>query len=352
MKTPEEARADMAKQVLGQMLMSGDPLMAENAKIAIDLQNPGQQAPAPATQPATAPAPVVQHQPAQAPVVPTTQVPAQPAVPWDKEIHGLGKYNSREELEKGYFNAVNQLSKTADELANLRSQTSAGNSGQPAATVPGAFIPGSTPGSDPRVNPTVHGVDPAIDEFVKASEESGVIDPVKLGQVIAKVASRAASETVKGELAPLQAMQQAETYMATNYPESGKHAQEVANFVKTDPVVGATFASLMKAGQVTGAFEYAWQMYTVKAGIGTERAMVANSQIAEEERQRARAAAGFASSPNTGVHTPVKDANEPVSAERVAQLNATADIDQGLTRRRELLGRFLPAEWRTWEQGR
>ena len=355
-KTPAQVRADMSRTLLLQMAQAPDPTTRENANIALAAQGlnsqgqPVNAAPAPVAAPAAAPvsapiptAPVVN--PVARPAASPAPGPSDAALEALRDANGLllGKYRTADELRRGYFNAVNTLSVTTDELVRLRNQPA---SGQPAAP---ATLPGSAPGDAPRVNPTARTYDQEIAELVKSSEESGQIDPNVLLQTVSRIAARAGQEAVQNELRPMQAMSEAESYMRTKYPESVNHAQELGNFVKTDPVVGPSVQALMANGQFKAAFEYAWSMYTVQNGLSVERGIAANAQIAEEERARARAAAGFSGSPNTGVHAEVRKANEPLTREQIAALNEHSKLDQGELRRRVMLGSFLPPEWRTWE---
>lgn len=363
--SPADYRAAMAQTVLKQMASSGDVGTRENALEAMRLRGidpstgastaapppapapaPAPAAPAPATTPAPSPSPAPQ------PPAPTASPLADAALEGLRDTNGLllGKYRTADELRRGYFNAVNALSKTTDELVTLRNQ--------PVTAAPQpALLPGSAPGAPPRVNPTTRGFDTTkvVEELVRSSEESGTIDPALLVRTIDEITLARAQEVLDARLRPMEAMAEAETYMRTTYPESANHAVEVANFVKTNPQVGATFRAMMESGQTTAAFEYAWQMYAVDAGLGTERKMVANSQIAEEERQQARAAAGFGSSPNTGVHSAPGPSDRPLTAEEVRVLNDIAaqdPVEGEKFRRRVMLGRLMPTEWRTWEQGR
>jgi len=357
-KTPAELRADMSRTLLVQMAASADPQTREHAQVALSAQGlglngmpvqPAAAAPPPVT---AAPTPQLDAIPLQTPAAPA-QSPASPASgPSDAALDGLrdanglifGKYRTVDEARRGYYNAVNTLSTTTDELIRLRNQP-VGVNPHPAT------LPGSAPGDAQRVNPAVRSYDPTQDiaELVKSSEESGQIDPAMLAQAVSKIASRVATEATHAQLQPMQAMAEAESYMRTKYPDSINHAQELGNYVKTDPGVGATVQALMASGQYKAAFEYAWSMYTVTNGLSVERSMVANSQIAEEERQRARAAAGFTGSPNTGVHAATTPA--PPTREELAALNERAkyDVNAQVVRRRALLGNMLPAEWRTWE---
>jgi len=356
LRTPAEVRAEMSRALLVQMAASGDQTTRDNANIALTAQGLGPNglpltAAPPATSaaapPAAPPAAVPnQNQPAPRPAASPAPGPSDAALEGLRDANGLflGKFRTADELRRSYFSGQNLISQLSDENIRLKNQTAA-------VTPQPTTLPGSAPGDAPRVNPTARTLDlqREIDELVKSSEESGTIDPNVLLQKVASIAARAGQEAVRAELQPMQAMSEAESYMRSKYPESVNHAQELGNFVKTDPVAGPTVQALMASGQFKAAFEYAWSMYTVQNGLSVERGITANSQIAEEERLRARAAAGFSGSPNTGVHAEVRAANEPLTAEQIAALNEHSKLDQGQLRRRVMLGSFLPPEWRTWE---
>jgi len=310
----------------------------------------------------TSPAPVASPEPA-APAPTAAAVPAPaatpaPAVPFDKATHGLGKYNNLEELRKGYFNAVNALSPALDELSSLRAlqQQAPVNPQQPFVA---PTVPAGVPGGSPRVNPAARQpIDFKSDpEFAKLAED-GTVNVDLLVNVIDRIASTRAEEFVsefdRTRIAPLQQMSEAENYMRAKYPDAANHVVEVGNFVKTNPQIGQAVASLVQAGSPAQAMEYAYTMYMANTGIGLENRMVANAQVAEEERQAARAAAGLPTSPNTGVLAAVPANNTP-TAEDIAALNEAAgtglsDTNAAIVRRRMLLGQMLPPELRTWER--
>jgi len=349
----------MSLQLLTAMAQSGDPLTRQNANVALSAQGRGSDgqplnaaptpAPAPAPAPAPRPAPPM-NQPAPPPAAPASPAPAQGDAGLEaaRDANGLifGKYRTAEEARRGYFNAVNTLSVSTDELVRLRNQPTGANL-QP------TMLPGSAPGDAPRVNPAAQSFDiqKAVDDLVKSSEESGQIDPKVLLQTVTSIATQAAAAATDARLLPMQAMAEADSYMRAKYPLSVNHAQELGNFVKTDPTVGPTVQSLLGAGQFKAAFEYAWNMYTVANGIVTERAVETNAQIAEEERAKARAAAGFSGSPNTGIHAEAQKQNELLTPDEKQQLNQIAGHSREgeAVRRRAYLGAWLPPEWRTWE---
>lgn len=342
----DAVRAEMSKALLSQMATFGDPLIRANAEEALNLQGggptPTPTAPAPNTKPVVGPTPTPQ-------AAPTND-------PWasERDVNGLiwGKFKNGEDAKRSYFHAQNSLSSTTDELVKLRT-TPVLAEGRPLhRDDTGTFLPGSTPGAAPRVNPTTRGYDPAaeIAELVKESEESGQIDPLRLATAVASIASRTAEERVEARISPMEKMAEADYQMREKYPTAGNLAPEIKNFIKSNPDVGATVGTLLQAGQFFPAMEYAFTLYTIRTGVGVENAMLTNRDVAEEERGTARAAAGFASSPNTGVHAQAQAANEPITRERIEQLNEFSKVDRGVQRRREMLGHMLPPEMRTWEQ--
>jgi hypothetical protein len=305
-------------------------------------------APAPAV---AAPAAVAPTAPAATPAAPApAAAPAIPApgVPFDREVHGLGKYNTVEELRKGYYEAVNTLSSTLDKLSSLQQQQ--------AVAPPVATVPASVPGGSPRVNPAARNpIDFASDPVLtKFAEESNV--PIEtVVAAMDRVASLRADQAVDARFAPMQAMTDAEAQMRAQYPEAANHVVEVGNFIKANPNIAARVGNLINAGDAFGGMEYAYTMYMAQMGIKQERSMVANAAVAEEERLKARAEAGLPTSPNTGVLAATRAANAPPTVEEINALNQAAGhgLSQdaaAVIRRRALLGSQLPPELRTWEQ--
>lgn len=326
---------------------------------------PGSVIPAPAPAPASAPAPLPVAAPAPAapvaapapppPAGPTPAGPPPAALPAGLEdlIGPNGKYRTVEDFRKGYWNLNNTLSSTADELSALRSRAATAPGPTPRDDSPPAYLPGSTPGAAPRVNPAAQ---QPLDwtknaAVVKVSEESGV--PVEaiaqLAATIAATTTEQIAPAVDAKLAPMTAMTDAEAEMNRLYPNAKHHVQDVANFVKLTPSVQNTMARLLKAGDYFGAMEYGYTMYTVRTGIQTEAGMQADAATAEAARVAAQAAGGQPTSSNTGVHAALPDPNAPITQEMKDRAVELRHFDGGVAARRLWLGRMLPPELRTWE---
>lgn len=347
--TPAEVRARMSAQISREF----NALVDQGAITGVD-KIPMPDAPAAAVPAApVVPAAAAPTAPAAAPATASVPAASEPAaVPFDREIHGLGKYNTMEELRKGYFNAVNTLSSTLDELSSLRQQ--------PAANPPAAIVPASVPGGSPRVNPAARNpIDFTADPVLKQFAEESTIAPELLIQAIDRVATiraeQIADERVDARIIPLQQMSEAESQMRQRYPDSVNHITEVGNYLKVNRDEAETVTALFQAGKSFKAMEYAYKAYREHLGTVEEKKMVANAAVAEEERTAARAAAGLPTSPNTGVLAARPNVNEAPTREEIAALNEAAGhgLSQdhaAVIRRRRLLGTLLPDHLRTWEQ--
>lgn len=216
------------------------------------------------------------------------------------------KFETAEKLEEGYYNLLNWASKLNRQL----------NAQQP--PVPEMVdnpllgtIPGSSPGSAPRVNPGARmPVDWKSDgAVVKFADKSALPadDVAEFAQRIADSAVSNVEQTVQNTLAPLQAqieMDAADRHMAQRYPDYVRYAPEMVLFLQTaDPIVQQTFAGMMRTRQYVGASEYAWAMFKQERQSAAHGQLVAESQIAEGTRQVARANAAVSpSSPGTPIH--------------------------------------------------
>ena len=359
-RTPDQIRAAMSAQItqeFNQLVDQGAitgiekiPVAGAPAAVPAAAASPAAAAPA-----AAVPAAVAKVEPPTAPA---------PGEAFNKETHGLGKYNTLEELRKGYFNAVNTLSTKLDdsvskdtEIASLRQQLTAFGANPQAGNA--ATVPASVPGGSARVNPVARNpIDFSADPVLKQFAEESSVPTELLIQAIDRVATARAeqisAEVVNAKIDPLQRMTEAETYMRTKYPDSVNHTAEVANFLKTNQDEAVIVGKLVNMGEPSKAFEYAFKQYAAHVGLDLEKKMVANSAVAEEERLAARAQAGLPTSPNTGVMA-ARPSTEAPTREEIQALNEAAGpgLSQDMAaviRRRRLLGSMLPESLRTWEQ--
>ncbi len=353
-RTPDQIRAAMSAQITREF----NTLVDQGAITGVDkIPVAGDPAPAP-----TEPVPAAAASPAAATTASPAPAPASSAsasaaaapkteIPFDKETHGLGKYNTLEELRKGVFYTVNALSTTADELSALRQKL--------AAVPPDATVPASVPGGSARINPVARNpIDFSADPVLKQFAEESSVPTDLLIQAIDRVATARAeqisAEVVNAKIDPLQRMTEAETHMRTKYPDSVNHINEVSNFLKSTPDEAVIVAKLVQMGEPAKALEYAFKQYAANVGLDLKKKMEANAAVAEEERLVARAQAGLPTSPNTGVMA-ARPSTEAPTREEIQALNEAAgpglSQDQAaVIRRRRLLGNMLPESLRTWEQ--
>lgn len=355
-ETPDEARKAMGAKMteklnegIGSGLITGlEPIPMQERGV------PGAEPPVPVPA-ASAPTPV----PVDPPTDPAVEVqdpsvgtppPETDPNPQEPEPPIFGKFKDLKIAEESYYGTINTLSDTLDENTRLKQQL-AMVQGTPPYGQP-ATIPGPSPGARDRVNPIAQNIDWGADAgVVKVAQEVGV-EPAQLAPLMESMEARMAATVeanVEASLAPARMEREASVYMQQHYPESLKHQAEMAVFVKTNPNVGSNMQSMVVGGNVAGALEYAWQMYSVAKGIDTQSAMQANSEVAEEERLTARAAAGLPASPNTPVHAAMQE-NQAPTAEYLAELNARASAGDDAAireRRRNTFGSILPQHWFT-----
>jgi hypothetical protein len=351
-RTPDQIRAAMSAQITSEF----NTLIDQGAITGIP-KIPVAGAPAPVVS-----APAAASPAAVAPVVAAPVAPAPGPTPAASASSGfeglveengliLGKYRTVEELRKGVFHTVNALSKTADELSALRTQTAAA----PQPTT----VQADTPGGSPRINPVARNpIDFSTDPVLKQFAEESSVPTDLLIQAIDRVATARAeqisAEVVNAKIDPLQRMTEAETYMRTKYPDSVNHINEVSNFLKTNVDEAVIVAELVQMGKPAKAMEYAFKQYAAQVGLDLTKKMEANAAVAEEERLAARAQAGLPTSPNTGVMA-ARPSTEAPTREEIQALNEAAGpgLSQdyaAVIRRRRLLGSQLPESLRTWEQ--
>jgi len=295
----------------------------------------------------------------EAPTVPAPQSP-QPVPADGSQNQGdgsekvFGKYLSLEEAEKGYYHAVNTLSTTQQENEQLRQQL-ASFQGQPSAY---PTLPLQQPGQTPRVDPTAPKRNWAESPAVRRAAEETGIDPSVFVSLAEEIhgpdvdIQTAVQQAVQATLQPLVSASQADMKMRELYPEHEKHLPEIGTFLGANPRIRDAAIALKQTGRDFEAQEYVWNQYQHAVGIGQQNRMLANAQVAEEERQTARAAAHLPSSPSTPVHAAQQDPNQP-STQQVEEWRRryqAGDQDAGVLWRRATLGHLLPPSDRTWEQ--
>jgi hypothetical protein len=299
--------------------------------------------------------------PGEAPAPPTkpTETAEKVAGPKAKteEPRLAGKYETVEELEKGYNHLLTQATKMSGENQSYREQLEAIQSRRPVTEgQDSTFVQGGSPGAEPRVNPAARTPDWSASGAVKKfSETSGVEPSVAEGfaadiyasvvQVAQQEAQRAAQEAV----APIYAQSRADAYMQQNYPDAVKLAPEISLFLETtdNPVTKETFKNLADAKNIAGAMEYATLAYKNAMGADIEKRLRAESDETAAENADAKKHAGVTpSSPGTPVHAGAKQddtfSNEDIEA--LAKKARTGDIHDQKRYRDATVGRMLKSD--------
>lgn len=217
------------------------------------------------------------------------------------------KFDTAEDMEQGYYQLLNFASELNRQLHTQQPPIMQ----MPENTPTPLMIPGSSPGSEPRVNP---GARTPVDwksngAVVKFADKSAMPadDVAEFAQSIADTAISGVEQTVQQTLAPLQAqiaMDAADRHMAQRYPEYTRFAPEMVLYLQSaDPTVQGTFAEMMRKSLYVGASEYLWAMFRSARQTAAHGQLVAQSQLAEGTRQTARANAAVSpSSPGTPIH--------------------------------------------------
>lgn len=214
-----------------------------------------------------------------------TATPSQDEIDWEatKGPNGkyFGKYDTKAEAVKGYFNVVN-MSKTAFLQAETQARQNADLQRaleelrrQPVATP--APAPQNSPTSSPSRGEKVV-LSSTLDTVLSKIQENGNLDAEDLASLVngisdhsAEVARRAAQEEYDRRAGLLKAEQdrwtKVEQYMAEKYPQSVDFADELALFVKTHPMIGAGVQALIAQDRHEEAMGSAWEMYLKQEGI-------------------------------------------------------------------------------------
>ena len=260
-------------------------------------------------------------------------------------------------MEEGYYQLLNYTAQLARQ----------NNVAQPQVPVmqdypaPG-MIPGSSPGAAPRVNPVArtpvdwksNGAVVKLADKLAAQPE----DLSEFAQAIADSTLQNVDQRVQEVTGPIQvqtAMDAADRYMAQQYPEYPRFAQEMALFLTAaDPVVRGTFQDLMQKGAYVGAAQYAWAMFKMQTATARHGQLVAESQIAEGTRLQARANAAVSpSSPGTPIHSALQQdlGPDPNLLAALRERVKAGDPQAAIELRRQTFGRLMSPEMRaSWGQ--
>ena len=337
---PQELREQMKasiRQAYNDKVASGE-IMGDS------LPDPEGQA-APPAAPEGAPAP-------KAPPAPEPQAARKKEEQKPEESLIFGKYKDMSEAENNYYKSLNYASQTAEENRQLKERLAALEMGHPQQAQQNAnTVPGSLPGSGPRVNPAAR--DWKNERTVRQLSEKLAVEPDELADfaqsldpgLSPEVIQDIVREAVKAELAPLQAQAEADAYVRQNMPESYKFQPEIENFLKTsaDPLVKRSVQDLIERNNLAGAWAYAWNEFQRSQQAAAQNQMTQEANGAEANRVNARNAAAMpTSSPGTPVHAadPANQAPDPEYIKQLAQAARSGDRDAQTEYRRLTFGRL------------
>lgn len=272
----------------------------------------------------------------------------------------FGKYKTQADAEKGYFHLLNYATGLRDKLTQYEQQPATFQPVYPASV---GQMPGSSPGSQARVNPALRNpVDFKADSSVVKLAEKLAVEPDALAETLQAVANQtiaASQQVVQEQLAPLQtqqAMAAAEAMMTQRHPEWTRFAPEMLVYMQSaDPVTQHTIKRLMDTGEYFGALEYGWTMFQRQQLSAAHGQVLAESQLADGARVAARANASLApSSPGTPVHAalPQSQAPDPEYLKDLRERHRLGDQAATLELRRLTFGTLLTAPLQTWNQSR
>lgn len=227
-----------------------------------------------------------------------------------------GKWSSKEEAEKSYFNIVKLAREAQRERDALKAQVQA-------TTAVQREMPAQR--AEQR-------------DALKALEDYGVPSDV-LGEAIQSVAQR----TIEGFLTPLAQQAQAQQYMQRKYGDTyAKNQPEIELFLSSDPETKALVEAAKAKGEFALAEEYALLRYQAERGARAEVAIRANQEVRKQVLDEARKDAGIVAPKRSDGRDKPKD--EDMTAERFEKLVDKAKAGYPNQLWRETIGNRLPSE--------
>lgn len=317
-QSPEgQLRAHLAENV-GQGVFDA----IEASEVAIgNRPAPAQPDPPVVAAPAAVPVTPVQADPAQVPAAsPETVKPAegQPGV----ERLLLGKYKTEAEAEKGYHELL-RMNKLLLQERDSRPET---------------VIPSATPAAPEAVVTA-----PAVSERLKQIEEITGVPATDLEAALTEIARdvsrKEAESTYKRITEPMEKRQLADAYMEDNFPEAVKFSDEIAQFVKTDPLTQSVVGNLWRQGHFQEAMVIGYNNWKLNMGAQQEHSLNVAEEVRKEEVALARVDAGLMS---TNAQSSRENVEQGVTQEEFDKLNQLAKAGYHTPLLRATIGRMLP----------
>jgi hypothetical protein len=141
----------------------------------------------------------------------------------------LGKYDTPQAAKEGYWNAVQEMNRTKEQLNTAVALIQHLQQGQP----------------QPQKN---------VPDYVERLESVGI--PVnELNQLVADRAQAIAANVVNQQLAPIVQGAQARNVMQSTYSDFAENEQSIANTIQSNPALAQRFNALVSAGMPQEALE-------------------------------------------------------------------------------------------------
>lgn len=274
----------------------------------------------------------------------------------------LKKYKTREETLKGVGHVV-QMAKGAYSRVDAAEQEAQRLREENARLRLTPAAPAAAPQAAPVVvSQPIPARSAKLDSVVsKLKEEGGILDEENMQALVdgvrelvlaeaGQVAENKLAEKEKAARDQNAKWAAVDDHMRNVAPQSLEYADEIGLYVKATPLVAAAVAALVKEGNLNGAAELSWKMFsTAHAGMtpaevsaattATAVKLEAGDQVRREALEQARRDAGISSSAATGVHTTPNQVGP--TQEEIDQAAAEMRAGDGTRWRALTIGRTL-----------
>lgn len=278
-------------------------------------------------------------QPSDNPTVveqPKETVPATPSINWDsyREANGLilGKYKTETEAIKGVSHAVamakSALTRAAEvEAESVRLRAELDNVHRTREII--------TPVTEKQTEVPSGRLDEILERIANdglSSENAHELRNV-LAETAEQTVERKLQERDNARNAEQAKWFEVDNYMRVKHPDALNHTDEIALFIKTNPLVDTAIGSMIAAGREKEAAELAWLQFDAARSAGTmataetEKQAIqldAGNQVRREAVEQARVDAGVQVTNAGGVHeTPAVSTSREELERAAAEMRAT-----------------------------
>lgn len=267
---------------------------------------------------------------------PKAPVPNTPTINWEsyREANGLilGKYKTEVDAVKGVSHAVsmakNALTRAAEvEAESARLRVELENAHRTRETI--------TPAPQKQTELPSGRLDEILEKI--ASDGLSSENAHELRNVLAETTEQAVDRKLRERDEAKNAEQtkwlEVDNYMRVKHPDALNHTDEIALFIKTNPLVDTAIGSMIAAGREKEAAELAWLQYDAARNAGTMATaqtakeaiqLDAANQVRREAVEQARVDAGVQVTNAGGVHeTPAVTTSREELERAAAEMRTT-----------------------------